>query len=301
MGKKDILLKEYFTPERFADAFNAVFFNGQKIVDPAKIDLGEKETCMVEWKENETLADIRFRDNIKVVELADAIYCLMAIENQTQADPTMVLRVMEYDVREYLRQMKEGSAKLKPVITLVMYWKHNKWKYATTLREMFEDSIVDYLEQHGLKDYIPDYRMNIFTPEGATTDKLNCFSTDLKDVIAYVKYSHNKDRLKRYAEENDAILNRESITLINELTNSNLKIEDGRENVQMCKALEDLIADGIEAGRQEGREEGRQEGAIIGFITACREFDKTDEEIMQLITEKYSINKLEAERLMQEA
>ena len=41
MGKKDILLKESFTPERFADAFNAVFFNGQKIVDPAKIDLGE--------------------------------------------------------------------------------------------------------------------------------------------------------------------------------------------------------------------------------------------------------------------
>ena len=126
---------------------------------------------------------------------------------------------MEYDVREYLRQMKEGNAKLKPVITLVMYWKHNKWKYAN---------------------------------------------------------------------DNDTELNRESVALINELTNSDLKIEEGKETVKMCKAIEDI------------REEGRQEGSIIGFIAACREFDKTDDEIMQLITEKYAINNKEAERLMKE-
>ena len=203
---------------------------------------------------------------------------------------------MEYDVREYLRQMKEGNAKLKPVITLVMYWKHNKWKYATTLREMFDEAVVGYLEEYGLTDYIPDYRMNIFTPEGATIDKLNCFATDLKDVIAYVKYSRDKERLKHYAEENDALLNKESITVINELTNSNLKIEEGKETVRMCKALEELIAD----GRAEGIEAGRQEGSIIGFITACREFGKTDAEIMKLITERYSIDEQEVERLMQE-
>jgi hypothetical protein len=288
MGKKDILLKDYFTPERFADAFNAIVFNGQKVVDPAKIAFGEKETCIVENKENETLADVRFRDNIKVVELTDAIYCLMAIEHQAQVDPTMVLRVMEYDVREYLRQMKEGNAKLKPVITLVMYWKHNKWKYATTLREMFDEVVLGYLEEHDLKDYIPDYRMNIFTPEGATIDKLNCFATDLKDIIAYVKYSKNKDKLRKYANDNDTELNRESVALINELTNSDLKIEEGKETVKMCKAIEDI------------REEGRQEGSIIGFITACREFDKTDDEIMQLITDRYSIDINEVRRLMRE-
>ena len=294
MGKKDILLKEYFTPERFADAFNAVVFNGQKVVDPAKIDFGEKETCIVGSKDGETLADVRFRDNIKIVELTDAIYCLMAIEHQAQADPTMVLRVMEYDVREYLRQMKESNAKLKPVITLVMYWKHNKWKYATTLRGMFDEAVLRYLEQHGLKDYIPDYRMNIFTPEGATIDKLNCFATDLKDVIAYVKYSRDKERLKHYADENDAMLNKESIAVINELTNSNLKIEDGKETVQMCKALEDLIAD----GRAEGIETGRQEGVIIGFITACRKIGKTEEEIVRMVTEEFNVNEEEIYKIV---
>ena len=241
MGKKDILLKEYFTPERFADAFNAIVFNGQKVVDP-----------------------------------------------------TMVLRVMEYDVREYLRQMKEGNAKLKPVITLVMYWKHNKWKYATTLREMFDEAVVGYLEEYGLTDYIPDYRMNIFTPEGATMDKLNCFATDLKDVIAYVKYSRDKESLKHYADENDAMLNKESITVINELTNSNIKIEEGKEAVRMCKALEELIAD----GRAEGIEAGRQEGSIIGFITACRKMNKTEKEIIHMIKEEFSLTEEEALKII---
>ncbi len=120
----------------------------------------------------------------------------------------------------------------------------------------------------------------------------HCFATALKDVIAYVKYSRDKERLKHYADENDAMLNKESIAVINELTNSNLTIEEGKEAVRMCKALEELIADGIEAGRQEG--------SIIGFITACREFGKTDAEIMKLITERYSIDEQEVERLMQE-
>jgi flagellar biosynthesis/type III secretory pathway protein FliH len=74
--------------------------------------------------------------------------------------------------------------------------------------------------------------------------------------------------------------------VINELTNSNLKIEEGKEAGRMCKALEDLIAD----GRAEGIEAGRQEGEIIGFITACRKIGKTDEEIVRMVTEEFNVN-----------
>ena len=80
-----------------------------------------------------------------------------------------------------------------------------------------------------------------------------------------------------------------------------MKIEEGKDEVHMCKALDDLIEDGRNEGRKEGVEIGRQEGSIIGFITACREFDKKNTEIMKLIMEKYAINSREAERLMKEA
>lgn len=124
----------------------------------------------------------------------------------------------------------------------------------------------------------------LFTPESATQEELNYFTTDLKDVIAYVKYSSDKDKLRQYAEDNNTVLNRESVTVINALTGSNLKIEVGKENVIMCEALTQIKA----------------EGSVIGFIAACREFGKTDEEIIELVTKKYEISREEVGKLMKE-
>ena len=302
MGTKDIMLKNYFTPERFADMFNAIVFNGRRTVDTGNITPWEKETDDVKLKGKDAFANWRLRDTIKVVELPDAVYCLMAIEHQIKEAPEMPLRVMEYDVREYLRQMREdGASKLKPIITLVIYWEGNEWSYATTLHEMFDETAKAFLEKTGIMKYLPDYRMNLFIPKSATAEELERFETDLKYVMTYVRYSDDKNKLMNYARENDIVLNIESVTIINALTNSNLNIEEGKDEGQMCKALDDLIEDGRNEGRKEGVEIGRQEGSIIGFITACREFDKKDNEIMKLITEKYAINSREAERLMKEA
>lgn len=294
MGKKDILLKDYFTPERFSDAINAIIFKGERVLEPAKIKPGSIETYCVENETDKTTVNHRFRDSIKVAEFSNAVYCLMAIEHESKQDPLMVLRILEYDVREYFRQIRENGnkKKLKPVITVVMYWKDNKWTQPKSLREMFDKNVTNYLEKHGFGDYIPDYRMHLFTPESATQEELNYFTTDLKDVIAYVKYSSDKDKLRQYAEDNNTVLNRESVTVINALTGSNLKIEVGKENVIMCEALTQIKA--------EGREIGRQEGSVIGFIAACREFGKTDEEIIELVKKKYKISKEEVGKLMKE-
>ena len=188
----------------------------------------------------------------------------------------------------------DGASKLKPIITLVIYWEGNEWSYATTLHEMFDETAKVFLKKTGIMKYLPDYRMNLFIPKAATAEELERFETDLKYVMTYVRYSDDKNKLINYARENDIVLNIESVTIINALTNSNLKIEEGKDEVQMCKALDDLIEDGRNEGRSEGIEIGRQEGSIIGFITACREFDKKDTEIMELITEKFAITEEEA-------
>ena len=44
MGTKDIMLKNYFTPERFADMFNAIVFNGIRTVDSKNVTPWEKGT-----------------------------------------------------------------------------------------------------------------------------------------------------------------------------------------------------------------------------------------------------------------
>ena len=226
VGQKDILLKDYFTPDVFADAINAILYDGKSVVTPEKMRAIDIETQHVEEKDGDTKADVRFRDLAKIVEVDDAIYCLFAIEHQSVEDYTMPLRIMEYDVREYLRQVKSNKGvqvQIKPIITIVMYWKADKWNQPLSVKDMFDKKTVKWLEENGLGGYIQDYRMHLFEPCAAKEEKLEKFKTELKDVIAYVKYSKST----------------EDYVFI-----------DGKERLNMCEAFEGIKAEGIEEGRK---------------------------------------------------
>ena len=226
VGQKDILLKDYFTPDIFADAINAILYDGKSVVTPEKMRTIDIETQRVEDENGNVKADTRLRDSAKVVEVDDAIYCLFAIEHQSIEDYTMPLRIMEYDVREYLRQVKSNKGvqvRIKPIITIVMYWKADKWNQPVSVKDMFDKNTVKWLEDNGLGGYIQDYRMHLFEPCAAKEEKLEKFKTELKDVIAYVKYSKST----------------EDYVFI-----------DGKERLNMCEAFEGIKAEGIEEGRK---------------------------------------------------
>ncbi|MBS6452650.1 MAG: transposase [Butyrivibrio sp.] len=213
VGQKDILLKDYFTPDIFADAINAILYDGKSVVTPERMRTIDIETQHVEERDGDISADARFRDLAKIVEVDDAIYCLFAIEHQSVEDYTM------------------------PLITIVMYWKADKWNQPVSVKDMFDKNTVRWLEDNGLGGYIQDYRMHLFEPCAAKEEKLEKFKTELKDVIAYVKYSKST----------------EDYVFI-----------DGKERLNMCEAFEGIKAEGIEEGRKEGIEEGRKEGIKEG-------------------------------------
>ena len=138
----------------------------------------------------------------------------------------MPLRIMEYDVREYLRQVKSNKGvqiQIKPIITIVMYWKADKWNQPVSVKDMFDKNTVRWLEDNGLGGYIQDYRMHLFEPCAAKEEKLEKFKTELKDVIAYVRYSKSTE---------------------------NYVFIDGKERLNMCEAFEGIKAEGIEEGRK---------------------------------------------------
>ena len=226
VGQKDILLKDYFTPDIFADAINAILYDGKSVVTPERMRTIDIETQHVEERDGDIRADARFRDLAKIVEVDDAIYCLFAIEHQSVEDYTMPLRIMEYDVREYLRQVKTNKGiqvPIKPIITIVMYWKADKWNQPVSVKDMFDKNTVRWLEDNGLGGYIQDYRMHLFEPCAAKEEKLEKFKTELKDVIAYVRYSKSTE---------------------------NYVFIDGKERLNMCEAFEGIKAEGIEEGRK---------------------------------------------------
>ena len=254
VGQKDILLKDYFTPDIFADAINAILYDGKSVVTPERMRTIDIETQRVEDENGNVTADTRLRDSAKVVEVDDAIYCLFAIEHQSVEDYTMPLRIMEYDVREYLRQVKNNKGvqvRIKPIITIVMYWKADKWNQPVSVKDMFDKNTVRWIEDNGLGGYIQDYRMHLFEPCAAKEEKLEKFKTELKDVIAYVKYSKSTEALKDYNEKYKPDLTKSTVTLINELTNSKYVFIEGKERLDMCEAFEGLIEEGRAKGKAE--------------------------------------------------
>ena len=254
VGQKDILLKDYFTPDIFADAINAILYDGKSVVTPERMCTIDIETQRVEDENGNVTADTRLRDSAKVVEVDDAIYCLFAIEHQSVEDYTMPLRIMEYDVREYLRQVKSNKGvqvRIKPIITIVMYWKADKWNQPVSVKDMFDKNTVRWLEYNGLGGYIQDYRMHLFEPGTVKEEDLEKFKTELKDVIAYVKYSKSTEALKDYNEKYKPDLTKSTVTLINELTNSKYVFIEGKERLDMCEAFEGLIEEGRAKGKAE--------------------------------------------------
>ena len=254
VGQKDILLKDYFTPDIFADAINAILYDGKSVVTPERMRTIDIETQRVEDENGNVTADTRLRDSAKVVEVDDAIYCLFAIEHQSVEDYTMPLRIMEYDVREYLRQVKSNKGvqvRIKPIITIVMYWKADKWNQPVSVKDMFDKNTVRWLEYNGLGGYIQDYSMHLFEPGTVKEEDLEKFKTELKDVIAYVKYSKSTEALKDYNEKYKPDLTKSTVTLINELTNSKYVFIEGKERLDMCEAFEGLIEEGRAKGKAE--------------------------------------------------
>ena len=78
----------------------------------------------------------------------------------------------------------------------------------------------------------------------------------------------------------------------------NVERIEGKETVDMCKALDELYNDGIELGREQGIEQGRKQGIecgmIRGTIETMKEFNISMEEAIERIMKKFEITKEQA-------
>ena len=164
MGKKDTITKDYMSvPEHFADCFNYYLFQGEQIIkatnlkpkDPTEIAIIPEDTS------NETVEKIR--DILKqciLMQDEKATYLLLGIENQSDIHYALPVKNMNYDALNYGRQVSEITKehrkkkdiqdsgeflsgftkedKLKPIITLTIYFGADVWDGPRSLKEMFE-------------------------------------------------------------------------------------------------------------------------------------------------------------------
>ena len=238
MGMADTVTKAYIRKNNiFADAFNYLIYEGKPVVEPERLrevdtteialPFGSQENGNGNSQSSEMVQ--KYRDILKsavVMQEDEAAYILLGIENQTDIHYAMPVRNMIYDALQYGKQVADTAVRhrknyknfrehtsgeylsgfykedvLKPVVTLVIHFGADEWDAPLSLHEMME------VRSEKLLHYIQDYRIHLIDPANLTEEDLVKFTSSLREVMEYIKYSKDKDNLaeslKRQSTDGD--------------------------------------------------------------------------------------------------
>jgi hypothetical protein len=241
MGMADAVTKQYMKENTvFADAFNFLLYNGENVILPQT--LRELDTAEVvipftvdDKGKKQAQAVQKYRDILKMTTVMTddkATYVLFGVEAQTDIHYAMPVRNVIYDALQYGRQVTEVS-------------KRNRKNSGQTM------AVTD----KGLLQHIPDYRIKLIDPAGIDSDEMDKFHTSLREVLSYIKYSKDADKLAEYMNHNQRMEHLEvgAAQVIKEVTNTKFQIPKGMEEVNMCEAIEVLMkrreTEGITQGK----------------------------------------------------
>ena len=82
--------------------------------------------------------------------------------------------------------------------------------------------------------------------------------------MKFLKHSKDKDQLKKilYGDSLYQNISWDSAEMIETLTKFRIQVNNRKERVNMCKALEDMLSDAKEEGMKQGMEQGMEQGRI---------------------------------------
>lgn len=306
MGETAVVMQEYLGDAyRFADLFNVVFFQGEQVIEPQMLSeqserytvhppepqghpggrRGDRRKRPKNGKHREEYRDVKKR-------MEDGtMFRILAVEAQSYVDYTMPLRCMEYDVQEYLKQLRElrsryaGTRELRnaerlsgirkedrlvPVYTLCLYHGEDAWDGPLCLADMMN------LEEETVRARLPfaDYPMKLYCIN--EEDNFDRFRTDLREVFQALACRGDRRRLEQLIASDPAYRRLPADTVevmavlldfweLTENIEQYMTIEEnGEERYDMCKALMDLRAEERSIGEQIGQHIGQQIGEQIG-------------------------------------
>ena len=299
MGTVDIVTKEYMRENAiFADAFNYLIYGGKKVIDPAGLTEIDTATSAVGKKD----ALQKYRDVLKAAVIKQdekMSYVLLGVENQTDVHYAMPVRNAIYDALQYGKQVsdiaaghrrsqKDYSGKtggeylsgflkedhIKPVITLVIHFGAEEWDGPLSLHEMMPIRDMEILS------YVENYRIHLIDPAK--------FSTSMREVMGYIKYSNNKEKLLDFLRtDTHKSIEMNAARVIKTITKTPIKISEEKEGIEMCQAIEELIAESEARGEVRGKAEG--------MIEMCLEMNIPKKGIIKRLQDKLNISMQQAD------
>ena len=253
MGEKDIAEKNLEAwNDVFADIVNVLLFKGKRLIKEQDLEADTKDSIL---KADNELHE-QERDVSKFWKNGEIRISILGIENQTNQDYKMPLRVISYDGASYKQQlMDEKVEQYYPVCTLVLYFgTKTKWTAPKTLHKCI--SIPDEL-----KPFVSDYKINVFNIAWLDDETINMFNSDFKFIA---KYFQTKRKNTKYIPTNEQITHVDSIIKTFKALTGDKRFEEiynkanlknKRGGVTMDEFLDKIINEGIEKGIAKGRAE----------------------------------------------
>ena len=310
MSNKDIESRKYMRDNtHFADVFNYLLYDGEQVIDPEELRPFESAELAIPYGNEVRQPRQKLRDVLKLWQQktdGKAIYTVLGGEIQDQVHYAMPVRNGLYDFMDYADQVerarksyrkqvqKEGAGKmtgaeylsgfrkedrLMPVITLVIFLGASEWDAPMSIHEML--SIGD---EHLLK-YVPDYRIHLIAPSQMRDADFLKFRTGFGQVLQYIKYSRNKEKLYQIIHESDRFreMDEDSANLLNAVTGSGLKWESKGGKVDMCTAIEEMRRESMEQGMEKGIAEGREKAIVTAVRNVMKNMGMTAEQAMKMM------------------
>ena len=270
----------------FADIMNVLLFDGREVVRENELTDAQPFSY---YKMDGKKVHGQERDVAKFWKNGEIRLSLIGLENQTNVDNFMPLRIIGYDgatyrkqvneLRDIIRKNKGCSSKQRlplpdmyPVVTLVLYFGDTHWTAPKTIKECFSKSIFD--------NYISDYGINVFEIQYLSDETVSNFKSDFKYVAElFVQTRKFREGLidKINLEPGSLLHSKEVLELLAVFTGSK-DFEDAYnksskgDDVEMVTVMEtyaesarrEAKKEGIAIGRNEGIAIGRDEGIAVG-------------------------------------
>ena len=293
MPNKDTAAKKYMQDKKsFADAFNFLLYGGEQIIKPEELEELDTTSIVLPYGDDGKAVPVqRYRDILKRVTIMRGdrnTYLVLGIENQSEIHHAMPMRNMLYDAIQYVNQVEKiakahkaskdrktraeflsgftRTDSLSPVITLTLYFGADEWVAPRDLHSMLS------VDEEMLR-FVDNYHLHLIAPAEIADEDFPKFKTELSVLLRYIKCSKDKQKLKDMVSGSTDLgsVSKETVDLINLLTNSQLRYNDEEENVDMCKALDDWMSEVRAEGVVEGEAKGEAKGV---FMTLASLFKK---------------------------
>ena len=283
--------------EVFADVFNNYVFKSKRVIKAENLRELDTTELLFSGKNKE-----KYRDVLKeavIMEDDNSCYMILGIENESMVDETMPVRNMIYDALEYDKQIRKiisnpmgkslNGNKLKPVITLVIYWGKGVWTGPISLLEMMEESVV---KQY--KEYISDYKINVLSLNEIDEEELDKYETALKYVILFSQSKDSGEKIERIIKDNKEKyekLKANAIRVIEDMADGKMKIEIEEGVGDMCKGIDEIYEKGRGTGIEQG-ENKKEKEAINSVYKTMETTDptKTREEIIDFLCKAFNMS-----------